>query len=156
MTTKGHPNSEDEDKESILIVDTAADQCTCGGPAWTVLHDTGDKIQCNGYLKGNGANEGPVLPLVSAITCVDVEGEDPYLFLLNQAWYYEHSEQNESLIHPYQAMDHGVKFCLTPKSRLTPEGEVGKQMMTVDEQKYHFSMMEGNYSSKSGNLQKMK
>ena len=76
-----------------------------------------------------------MLPLVSAITCVDVEGEDPYLFLSNQACYYEHSEQKKSLIHPYQAMYHGVKFCLTPKSRLTQEGEVGKQMMTVDEQK---------------------
>ena len=32
---------------SILIIDTAADQCTCGGNAWIVLDKTGEEIRCN-------------------------------------------------------------------------------------------------------------
>ena len=64
-------------KESILIMDTAADQCTCGGSAWIVLHDTGKKAQCCGYLVGQ---KGATLPIVSAITCVEAEGHDPCLF----------------------------------------------------------------------------
>ena len=114
-------------------MDTAADQCTCGGPAWIILHDTGDKLQCNGYLKGEGNNQGPILPLVTAVTCVETEGEEPILLLMNQACYYDHDEQDESLCHPYQAMNHGVKFCLTPTDKLTPEGELGKQKMTVED-----------------------
>ena len=70
---------------------------------------------------------------MSAITCIDIEGENPYLLLINQACYHENKEQNESLIHPYQAMEHGVTFCLTPKDKLNPEGETGKQKMVVEE-----------------------
>jgi len=91
-----------------LIVDTAADQCTFGGPAWKILHDTGSKIQCNGYLKGDDYENGPLLPLVSAITVVEIKDEDPFLLLMNQACYYDYVGQNESVCHPYQAMDHGV------------------------------------------------
>ena len=96
-----------------------------------MLHDTGLKVQCDGYLKGQG--DGPVLPLVTAITCVELEGEDPILFLMNQACYYECSEQSESLCHPYQAMQHGVRFYLTPTDTLTPDGENGQQKMVVEE-----------------------
>ena len=116
-----------------MIVDTAADQCTCGGPAWKILHDTGSKIQCNGYLKGDNYENGPLLPLVSAITVVEIKDEDPFLLLMNQACYYDYAEQNESLCHPYQAMDHGVTFCLTPTEKQTLEGRNGQQKMIADE-----------------------
>ena len=120
-------------KESILIMDTAADQCTCGGSAWIVLHDTGKKAQCCGYLVGQ---KGATLPIVSAITCVEAEGHDPCLFLMNQACYHGNEEQTESLCHPYQAMDHGVSFCLTPNDTPTIKSEPGGQCMIVDEQKF--------------------
>ena len=42
----------DKPSSSILIIDTAANQCTCGGSAWIVLDKTGEEIRCNGYLKG--------------------------------------------------------------------------------------------------------
>ena len=59
-------------KQSILIVDSAADQCTCGGPAWIMLEETGQEVRCNGYLKGKEGFHGPVLPIVNAVTCVHV------------------------------------------------------------------------------------
>jgi len=61
-----------------------------------------------------------------------MENEEPFLLLMNQACYYDHEEQDESLCHPYQAMEHGVSFCLTPSSKLTPDGEVGKQKMVIE------------------------
>ena len=118
---------------SILIVDTAADQSTCGGPAWTVIEDTGTTLQCSGYLKGDQITEAQKLPVVSAITCVEPDEGQPFLFLMNQACYYDHEEQDESLCHPYQSMDHGIRFCLTPRDTLTSEGTLGKQNMIVDE-----------------------
>ena len=30
-------------------------------------------------------------------------------------------------------MEHGVTFCLTPKDRLSPDGETGMQKMVVEE-----------------------
>ena len=50
----------DKPSSSILIIDTAADQCTCGGSAWIVLDKTGEEIRCNGYLKGKNHFFGPV------------------------------------------------------------------------------------------------
>ena len=120
-------------EESILIMDTAADQCTCGGSAWIVLHDTGKRVQCSGYLVGQKCTP---LPIVSAITCVEAEGHDPCLFLINQACYHGNEKQTESLCHPYQAMEHGVSFCLTPNDTSTIKSEPGGQCMIVDEQKF--------------------
>ena len=116
----------------ILIVDSGADQCTVGGPAWVILHDTGNKIKCNGYLKGESKFEGPILPIVTAVTCVDINGES-FLLMMNQTCFYDDEAQNESLCHPFQAMEHGVTFCLTPKEKLTPDGNPGLQKMTIDE-----------------------
>ena len=116
-----------------MIVDSAADQCTCAGPAWKVIYDTGNRIMCSGYISGNENDEGKILPVVSAVTCVEMEGDEAFLLMVNQACYYDNQEQTESLCHPYQAMEHGVKFCLTPRDTLTPEGELGKQVMVVEE-----------------------
>ena len=121
----------ENNNNSILIVDTAADQCTCGGPTCKVLHDTGNKVQCNGYLREN--EEGMILPLVTAITCVEIEGQEPILFIMNQACFYDCDAQNETLCHPYQAMEHGVTFCLTPVDTLTPDGNNGRQQMVVED-----------------------
>ena len=65
-------------------MDTAADQCTCGGPAWYVLNKNGENVKCNGYLKGQHKFDGPSLPLVSALTCVEIDNEEPILLLVNQ------------------------------------------------------------------------
>ena len=117
-------------------MDTAADQCTCGGSAWIVLHDTGEKAICNGYLVGQ---KGETLPIVSAVTCVEVKNNEPCLFLVNQACYHKNERQTESLCHPYQAMDHGVTFCLTPRDTSTVNAEAGRQCMIVDEKEFPLS-----------------
>lgn len=41
----------ESNKKSILILDSGAHQCTCGGDAWIVLAKTGQSVQCNGYMK---------------------------------------------------------------------------------------------------------
>ena len=43
-------------------MDTAADQCTCGGPAWIVLEERGKSVIFNGYLKGNNGFYSLSLP----------------------------------------------------------------------------------------------
>ena len=108
------------------------DQSTCGGPAWIINDNTGESIRCNGYLKGDHEVEGPILPVVTATTCVQIKGEDPFLLRLNQACYYDDPRQDESLCLPFQAMGHGVTFDLTPKCRLRPDGLVGEQKLTVE------------------------
>ena len=77
--------------------------------------------------------------MVSAIACVEIDGEEHFLILMNQACYYDYQEQTESLCHPYQAMLHGVKFCLTPKENLTTRGNPGNQKMIVDEREIPLS-----------------
>ena len=63
------PMADDPDNtRSILIMDTGADQYECGGSAWIPVHDTGDKVQCNGYYQGVGATEGPIVPIMSVVT----------------------------------------------------------------------------------------
>jgi hypothetical protein len=137
MTCRRNSNSKKQsDKNSIammstLIVDSAADQCTCGGPAWVVIETTGEEVQCNGYLKGKEGFTGPTLPIVNAVTCVQIKGEEPFLLIMNQACYYDEEEQDESLCLPFQAMQHGVTFDLTPKNRRSTNGEVGTQRMIV-------------------------
>ena len=123
----GHPSN------AILIIDTVADQSTCAGPAWTVLEDTGLTLRCTGYMGDNQGNNTHDLPVVSAITCVEMEGEQPILLLMHQACFYENQDQRESLCHPYQSMEHRIKFCLTPKDALTPDGSLGKQSIMVND-----------------------
>ena len=118
---------------SILIVDSAADQCTCGGPAWIVLEKTGQEVRCNGYLKGKNGFHGPILPIVNAVTCVDVPSQEPFLLIMNQSCYYDDEEQDESLCLPFQAMQHGVTFDLTPHTRTTTDGKRGTQRIILAE-----------------------
>ena len=118
--------------QNILIMDTAADQCTCGGPAWLILNETGENVKCNGYLKGKHIFDGPSLPLVSALTCVQLENQEPLLLLVNQACYYDDINQDESLCLPFQAEEHGVTFNLTPKDRTDTNGNLGQQKLTIE------------------------
>ena len=67
-------------QSSMLIMDTAADQCTCGGNAWIVTNVTGEEIQCNGYIKNDQKPHGHTLPVVSAITCVKMNGSEPSFY----------------------------------------------------------------------------
>ena len=125
-------NSDKQLKSNILIMDTAADQCTCGGPAWHLLHDTGEKVQCNGYLKGTNGFYGPTLPIVSAITYVELQGREHILLIMNQACFYDDPDQDESLCLPFQAETHGVTFNLTPRDRLDTAGNQGEQKMIIE------------------------
>ncbi len=118
-------------KKSILIFDSAADQCTCGGPAWIVLDTTGQEVRCNGYLKGENGFNGPILPIVHAVTCAKIEGQEPILLVMNQACFYNKEEQDESLCLPFQAMKHGGTFDMTPHSHKSPNGDIGTQRMII-------------------------
>ena len=120
-------------KRSILIVDSAADQCTCGGPAWIVLEKTGQEVRCNGYLKGKDGFHGPILPIVNAVTCVDIPSQEPFLLIMNQSCYYNDEEQDESLCLPFQAMQHEVTFDLTPHTQRTIDGGKGTQQIVLAE-----------------------
>ena len=117
--------------DSILIVDSGADQCTCGGPAWVIIETTGEEVHCNGYLKGKSGVEGPILPIVNVVTCVHLKDEEPFLLVMNQACYYDEEMQDESICLPFQVMQHGVTFCLTPRNRETTTVETGKQKMII-------------------------
>ena len=125
------------EQKPILIVDSGADQSAIGGNAWIVLNNTGDTVRCNGYLKGKHGVEGPILPIVSAVTCVELDGREPVLFILHHVCYNEDVEQNESLLLPFQAMEHGVMFDTTPTNRIDAHGNKGTQLMIIDDQKIH-------------------
>jgi len=114
-------------------MDTAADQCTCGGPAWVVLSKTGQEVRCDGYIKGKSQMVGPILPIVSAATYVMPRDSEPFIMIVHQACYNSAKEQNESLCLPYQAEQHGVTFDLTPRHRLNSSGVNGKQVMMIED-----------------------
>ena len=46
-------------------------------------------------MNGKERHEGPILPIVSAVTCVEVDEQDPFLIFLNQACYYADQEHDE-------------------------------------------------------------
>ena len=50
---------------------------------------------------------------------------------MNQACYYDEEEQDESLCLPFQAMQHGVSFDLTPLNCSTPDGNQGTQRIIM-------------------------
>ena len=114
-------------------MDTAADQCICGGNAWVVLDHTGENVRCDGYIKGENKMQGPVLPIVSAATCVVQDDGEEFILTMNQACYNQDDEQTESLCLPYQAEQHGIKFDLTPRHRLNASGQNGKQIFTIED-----------------------
>ena len=74
---------------SMLIMDTTADQYTCGGNAWIVTNVTGEEIRCNGYIRNNKEPQGHILPVVLAITCVQTKDSEPFILLVNQACYHD-------------------------------------------------------------------
>jgi len=41
-----------------------------------VINDTGQKTKFNGYLKDDNGFNGPVLFIVSAVICAEVNGEE--------------------------------------------------------------------------------
>ena len=116
-----------------MIIDTAADQCTCGGSAWIVLENTGQEVRCDGYIRGKNGTPGPILPIVSAATCITPRDGDPFIAIVHQACYNSDEAQYESLCLPFQAEQHGVTFDLTPRHRLNASGENGKQLMKVED-----------------------
>jgi len=114
-------------------MDTGADQTTCGGTAWIPLHDTGEKVRCNGYYQGETSQNGPIVPVMSLVTCGESVGNEPILLLVHQACYIKDAAQTESLCHPYQAMAHGVNFDLTPVGHTNELGKPGKQCLTIED-----------------------
>ena len=71
-------SNKSQNKIFILIMDTGAHQCTCGKSAWITVYDTGEKLQCNGYYQGVGAKDGPVVPIISVVTCVEIPGKSHF------------------------------------------------------------------------------
>ena len=114
---------EPDNTQSILIMDTGANQCTCGGSAWIPAHDTGDKVQCNGYYQGVGATEGPIVPILSVVMCAELQGEEPFLLLFHQPCYIKDRTHKDSLCFPYQCMGHGVDFDLNPLNHTNKDEE---------------------------------
>ena len=56
------------------------------------------------YVKGKYGAEGPVLPIVLAITCAKFDGREPVLFILHHACYNDGVDQNKILPIPFQTM----------------------------------------------------
>ena len=121
---------------SIFIIDTGADQCAIGGDAWEITEIYNDKVQCNGYLRGKHYVNGPILPIVSAITCAEFPDVEPVLLMVHHACYNEDVEQTESLLHPFQAMEHGVRFDTTPRIRKGINDYTGLQRMNIEERNF--------------------
>ena len=94
-------------------------------------------------MKGKEVHEGSILPIVSAVTCVEVDGQDPFLIVLNQACYYADQEQDESILLPFQAMQHGIEIDLTPFERRQTNGYLDTQKMVIDSFEILLRLMEG-------------
>ena len=77
--------------------------------------------------------EGPVLPVVNAVTMVKFNDRPNILLHVNQACYYNDKSQDESLVLPYQDMEHGVQFDLTSNTCKVVDGTPGKQQMIIEE-----------------------
>ena len=74
-------------------------------------------------------------PIVSACTAIKGENGQTWIIRINEAIYVEGDDHHESLLHPFQAMRHGVVFDMTPIGFRTASGNGGQQMMMVGKEK---------------------
>ena len=56
--------------------------------------------------------------------------------MVHHACYIEDVEQTESLLHPFQAMEHGVRFDTTPRIRKGINDYTGLQRMNIEERNF--------------------
>ena len=119
-------------KSDILVIDTGADQSIICGESWTVTHQTGRSVLISAYLQDQPPQE---YPIVSACTMVLGRNTQKWLIRINEAIYVEGKGHRESLLHPFQAMRHGVRFDMTPHGYKKADGEIGQQLLIVSDTK---------------------
>ena len=98
-----------------------------------VLEKTGQHVRCDGYIKGKNEMIGPLLPIVSAATCVVQNDGNVFILIMNQTCYHDDENQTESLCLPYQVEQHGVRFDLTPRHRLNACDVNGTQRIIIED-----------------------
>ena len=122
-----------QQKSLILVMDTAANQCTCRGNAWIITNTTRDQVCCIRYIQHYNKSNGHILPITSTATCVSLKGREPFIWMVHQAYYHKYESYTESLCLPYQAEQNGVRFRLAPREREDSIGILGQQNMTIED-----------------------
>ena len=74
-------------------------------------------------------------PIVSACTLVVSPEGQKWLIQIHEAIWVENAQTKESLLHPFQAMRHGVVFDMTPLGYKAINNMGGQQVMVVGDQK---------------------
>ncbi|MGH7954493.1 MAG: hypothetical protein ACREOZ_00880 [Gloeomargaritales cyanobacterium] len=112
--------------QNSLIVDTGGGlYSTVTNKAWKILEFTNKMSEVSCYIPGIKTMQ---CPTVNAATVARIPNRDEdVILLLNYATYIDDSNQNESLLQPFQAVRHGVSMDLTPLVH------GGKQNMVVDD-----------------------
>lgn len=105
-----HTLNESTAENDILICDTAADQCTITKKAWHINERTERIAACKGHI----SKEQKKMNIVSGYAIAYGEGLLPALIKVNEGMLNEEDGETKSLFHPYQAMEFGYKFNLTP------------------------------------------
>ena len=82
-------------QNDMIIVDTAADQCTVTEKSWKIEDKTGRFINCGNYLDSNNVS----CPVVTATTIVHGPNLPPTLVQVNEAVLIPGEHKNESLLH---------------------------------------------------------
>ena len=129
-------------KIDIIVVDTGADQSILCGDCWIITHKTERKVLVSSYLQQQPPTE---YPIVSACAIIMGPNGDRWLISVNEAIWIEKAETSESLLHPFQAMRHGVMFDMTPSGYKGIDNSIGQQLMVVKGQSIPMNFDQKNY-----------
>eukprot|EP00957_Ditylum_brightwellii_P155560 11841307-Ditylum_brightwellii.AAC.1 len=108
MARKINEKSEDEMTTDIMVVDTGGGRNSAiTKRVWYVFENTNQKHMIKGY---GSNNEGQLCLIVNAATKVWVPGrENVVIFVLNHATLIKTEEEADSLLVPFELMQHGIK-----------------------------------------------
>ena len=128
-----HNTTANEDAR-ILTCDAAADQCAVVKKAWHVDERTNRSAMCRGHV----GDKTQKLDIASACSIAYGEGLLPMSIKANEALLIDNEEENESLSHPFQAMDCGCRLNLTPIGHTDANNEPGDPSIVVNDDKLLF------------------
>ena len=121
-------NCKQDEQDDILVVDTGADQSIICCESWVITHRTKQVVKISAYLQEQPPTEHLI---VSACAVIIGDNGQKWLVQNNEAIWVEGKDHCESLLHPFQAMGHGVQFDMTPIGHKTANNEIGKKIMVV-------------------------
>ena len=120
----------DEDKDNILIIDSACDQSMVGSGQCHVMSSTNLFYNVDGALAGMYSST-PLQVKNVAVLITNPYTQDKIIGVINQALFIPDTSHHEALLQPNQARSFGTKIDDCAKHHFNIDGKPGKQCIKV-------------------------